>query len=275
MPPVCDLHIHSKYSDGVLPPEEIVKRASDKGLAAVAVTDHDTLGGQEEALAAGQKYGIEVIRGIEFSVMADGKGIHILGYLIELNHLEILESVEWLREKRLERFGGMLDRLEELGIKIGMDEVREYAGTDSFGRPHLAKLMLEKGLISHYQNAYSRYLGDGRPAYVAKEILPLKKVIRMIRDAGGVPVWAHPGGKVLDLERLKGMIALGLQGVEVWHPNHNYDLEHRIAALAAEYHLVPTGGSDFHFEEGMKVDIGGKHAPYSSVQRLRELADLS
>ncbi|MFO7914394.1 MAG: PHP domain-containing protein [Candidatus Krumholzibacteriales bacterium] len=271
----CDLHIHSAYSDGILSPGEIVKRASRKGLAAVAVTDHDTTGGQEEAVAAGLEYGIDVIRGIEFSALEDGRGFHILGYLIDLNDRAIIESVEWLREKRLVRFREMLDKLDGLGFRIDMDYIRDSEEIDSYGRPHLARMMLENGFISHYQEAYSRYLGNGRVAHVAKEVLPLQKVIELIRNAGGVPVWAHPGGRILAGGHLKNMMEMGLQGVEVWHPNHNSDLEHRIAAVAAEYGLVATGGSDFHFEEGMKVDIGGKHAPFSSVQRLRELADLS
>ena len=271
----CDLHIHSVYSDGVLSPAEIVRRASRKGLAAVAVTDHDTIGGQEEALAAGPEYGIDVISGIEFSAIENGTGFHILGYLIDLYNREITESVEWLREKRLVRFREMLDKLDDLGFPLEMANIENSEDTDSYGRPHLARMMLENGFISHYQEAYSRYLGNGRVAHVEKEVLPLAKVIQLIRNAGGVPVWAHPGGKILDGGYLEGMMEMGLQGVEVWHPNHNYDLEHRIAAVAAEFGLVATGGSDFHFEEGMKVDIGGKYAPFSSVRRLRELADLS
>ena len=271
----CDLHIHSAYSDGILSPGEIVRRASRKGLAAVAVTDHDTIGGQEEALAAGLEYGIDVISGIEFSAIENGVGFHILGYLIDLNDGAINKSVEWLREKRLVRFRGMLDKLDDLGIRIDMDDMQDSGETDSYGRPHLARMMLENGFIDHYQEAYSRYLGNGRAAHVAKEVLSLAKVIELIRNAGGVPVWAHPGGRILNGDYLKDMMEMGLQGVEVWHPNHNSDLEHRIAAVTAEFGLVATGGSDFHFEEGMKVDIGGKHAPFSSVRRLRELADLS
>lgn len=275
MPSVCDLHIHSSYSDGILSPTEIVRRAAEKKLAAVSVTDHDTIGGQKEALEAGKKLNMEVIEGIEFSVKEGQKGFHILGYLVDYENRDILDSIDWLREKRLIRFRKMLDKLGDIGIHIEMDEIRSCSDTDSYGRPHLARLMLEKGFISYYQEAFARYLGDGRKAYVPKEVLSMERVFELIRGAGGVPVWAHPGGRILDNKRLREMIEMGLKGVEVWHPNHNYDLEHRIAAIAGEYGLVATGGSDFHFAESMKVDIGGKHAPYDSVCRLRELADLS
>jgi hypothetical protein len=233
------------------------------------------VGGQREALSAGREYGVEVVPGIEFSVIEDGRGFHILGYFIDPEDEGIVKSVRWLREKRLLRFEKMLEKLRGLGVEIDMDEIREYADTDAYGRPHLARALLEKGIISDYQQAYSIYIGNGRRAYVAKEVLSMERVITLIRSAGGVPVWAHPGGRAAELPRLKRMIELGLQGLEVWHPNHNYDVEKRMAALAGEFHLVATGGSDFHFEEGMKVDIGGKYAPYSSVERLRELSEIT
>lgn len=275
MPSVCDLHIHSVYSDGVLPPREIVGIARDRNLQAVAITDHDTIRGQEEALQAGRKFNVEVIRGLELSVMEKGKSYHILGYMIDLEDRGILDSLRWLREERLVRFEKILKKLDSMGIEITMDEVIESTGTYSYGRPHIARLMLEKGVVSNSQEAYSRYLGDGRAAYVSKKVLSMEEAIGVIIGAGGVPVWAHPGRKVFDLKVLGGMIEMGLKGLEVWHPNHDSNLESKIAEIADQKGLIPTGGSDFHSKESMKVDIGGRYAPHESVLRIRELADLT
>jgi len=272
-PPFCDLHIHSIYSDGRLFPGEIVRRAAEYGLRAVSITDHDTVGGQSEALEAGSDAGIEVITGIEFSSRFEKMDIHILGYLVDSGNTSLAASLKWLREERMSRLKNILARLEETGITVSLDEVLPGEVNESVGRPHVARALMRKGIVSGFQEAFSRFLGYGKKAYVPTTVLSLERIMESISKAGGVPVWAHPGKQIRNKDLLERMISNGLSGLEVWHPNHDSLLEEEIRETASSRGLIPTGGSDFHFREAMKVDIGGKGVPYSSVIRLKKAAE--
>ncbi|MBU8921531.1 MAG: PHP domain-containing protein [Bacteroidales bacterium] len=269
---VCDLHLHSFYSDGSLSPTEIASRGKKAGLAAISITDHDTLAGQNEALQAAKDHTVEVLPGIEFSVMIDKKEIHILGYLIDISNREITGCCDGLEEARRERAVRIVEKLRGLGLDISMDEVSALSGLGTIGRLHIARILLSGGYISNIQEAFIKYLGDGKAAFVPRKILSLTDATGVIRRAGGVAVWAHPGSAIRSTGMIRKILDAGISGIEAYHPNHTPDITRDILATSEKYDLVCTGGSDFHFTEAMKADIGGVYIEYGVVARLKELA---
>ena len=270
--PPCDLHLHSHYSDGTMSPEDLVSYASTVGLSAVSITDHDTIDGQEQAIEAGKNCGIDVITGIELSIEEGRQSLHILGYLFDRRDRRLGESIRALAYARVGRARLIVQKLAEHGAPMPFDDVLAEAGNGSVGRPHIAKVLYRRGLVSSVNEAFVRYLADGAPCNVPKEVLALESVVRLIRGAGGVAVWAHPGWYIKRGELLDGLIAAGVGGIEAWHPNHSERMAAEIAAVARGRGLVCTGGSDFHFPELMQADIGETTAPYETVPALRRAA---
>jgi predicted metal-dependent phosphoesterase TrpH len=268
----CDLHLHSYYSDGNLSPEELVERARLAGLAAVSITDHDSVNGQEESFRAGRVRGIEILSGVEFSVVEGGQQLHVLGYCYDTGCPRLRERVRYLGESRLERARLMVEKLLACGVTVTFDEVLAEAGRGVIGRPHIARILLRRGVVTNIQEAFNRFLGSGRPAYVPKTVLQVGEVVRLIADAGGVAVWAHPGALIRKRSMIDVLCHTGVRGIEVWHPNHTGDIVREIDRVAAERNLIRTGGSDYHFREAMKADIGSIAAPYESVVALRGAA---
>ncbi len=265
----CDLHIHSHYSDGTLSPAELVRMAAAMGLGACSITDHDNTEGQGEALREGARLGIEVLEGVEFSVRIEDQDIHILGYLVDVENEELARQLAYLGEARLERAEEIVERLAGEGLVIPLDEVVELSGKGTVGRPHIAQVLLRHGLVGGFQAAFGRYIGEGRPCYVPKTVLPLDRVVALIRGAGGVAVWAHPGDRVGDGKLLGEIIGAGVSGLEAYHPNHDAATTREIERVAEERGLVTTGGSDYHFLEAKQIDVGGVTAPYAAVLALR------
>lgn len=265
----CDLHIHSHYSDGTLPPSELVRMAHELGLGACSITDHDSIEGQGEALREGLRLGIEILEGVEFSVRIDDQDIHILGYLIDLDDERLGEQISMLGEARLERAEEIVKRLADSGLEISFDEVLGLSGKGTVGRPHIAKVLVTNGLVGSFQAAFGRYIGEGKPCYVPKTVLPLDRVVTLIRNAGGVAVWAHPGDRIHDRTVLGEILEAGVMGLEAFHPNHDPSLERDIENVAREHGLISTGGSDYHFFEAKQIDVGGVTVPYSAVLELR------
>jgi len=253
-------------------PDDLVSYGATIGLSAVSITDHDTIDGSEEALAAGARDGIEVITGVEFSVEKGGQSVHILGYLFDHHDRLLRESTRALAEARVGRARRMVEKLEAHGAAIPWDEVLSEAGKGSVGRPHIAKVLHRRRLVGSVGEAFVRYLADGAPCNVPKETLPLERVVELIAGAGGVAVWAHPGWRVRDEELLGRLVAAGVKGLEAWHPNHSERIAAEIEAAARVRGLVCTGGSDFHFPELMQADIGEMTAPYESLLALRNAA---
>ena len=260
----CDLHIHTVYSDGTYTPEKIVKVAKKVGLTTIAITDHDTTMGLAEAEAAAQKYGVEVVPGIEFTTESNDLEIHILGYFINRDDADFQAILTKLRDSRKERIYKMVDKLKGLGIRLKAREVLREARTGSPGRPHLARVMVREGICANLAEAFQKYLAFGGPAYVEHYKLLPKDAIELIKKVKGVPVLAHP--RVLEryearekLAKLVGEWAgLGLQGIEVFYPTHrDVDKEYYLA-LTKKYNLVPTGGSDFHGEASVREIIFGE-----------------
>ena len=247
-----DLHTHSTASDGSRAPAEVVQAARAAGLAAVALTDHDTIAGLPEATAAGAQYGVRVICGVELSAVEGDMETHILGlHLSQLTELE--QRLAELRDMRVARAKRIVERLNALGVRLTYEEVEKQAAGGAVGRPHVARALIAAHVCADFKEAFDRYLGNGRSAYVPKERLSIADAIAMIHRAGGIAVLAHPaqGGT---RERLTALAALGLDGVEVLHPSHSADDLQRLDALASELDLVRSGGSDWHgMPDGSRV----------------------
>ena len=267
-----DLHIHTTYSDGIDSPEKIVSLAKSAGLGAIAITDHDTLDGVIPAVTAGLQQHLEVIPGIELGSEYGGEEIHILGYLIKLNHKEFLEKLSLFRKTRIDRMKKMIQKLRNLGFEIELDRVFKISGSGSLGRPHLATALLETGAVKSTAEAFDLYIGAGRPAYVPRYKLTPTEAIQLIRSAGGVPVMAHPGlNHSLDL--LGELKAAGLAGLEAYHPAHNQEKTAYYVRLAGANGLIATGGSDYHGPGHLTgCRLGSNTVPYSIVADLKKNA---
>jgi predicted metal-dependent phosphoesterase TrpH len=260
-----DLHAHSTASDGALAPAEVVETAARAGLAALALTDHDTLAGIVAAREAGSRVGVRIIAGVELSVMDDEREIHLLGlHIARVDALEAkLQSVRAARRIRAQRIVG---KLNALGVPIGIEAVWTQVGDGAVGRPHVARALIAGGWARDQRDAFDRYLGAGRPANVEKEPVTIADGVRLIHDCGGLAVIAHPGqdGR---RERIEPLVAMGLDGVEVLHPGHSGEDIARLTALAEFFSLVPSGGSDWHGATAGPRVLGCMKVPAEWLQR--------
>ena len=273
-----DLHTHTTASDGSFTPSQLVHHAKEKGLRALAVTDQDTIEGNEEALNAGVSADLEVVPGIEISVDYSPGSMHMLGYFIDTGSLRLQEKLALLQDSRADRNPKIIEKLNSLGLAISYDEVVEASGGGQVGRPHIAQVLLQKGYTTTIQEAFDKYLGKGAPAYFDKFRLNAEDAISMITDAGGVPVLAHPFTLKCndqgELERLiKHLTGHGLQGLEVYYTEHNEKQISRYRLLAERNNLLLTGCSDFHGANMAGVELGtgrgSLQIPYSLLENLK------
>ncbi|MBM4194637.1 MAG: PHP domain-containing protein [Gemmatimonadetes bacterium] len=240
-----DLHAHTTASDGTATPEQFVAAALAAGLSAVAVTDHDTVDGVGPVTEAAAGTGLRIVPGVELSAHdADGREVHLLGLHLSAPHV-IAGSLARAREDREMRATQMVARLNSEGIAITADDVREAAAGAAIGRPHIARVLVARGIVKTMQEAFDRWLGAGKPAYVEKPRLPVDDAIAMVHAAGGLAVYAHPG-EAGTRERVGAFAAAGLDGLEVRHPSHSAAEIKRLRGLARDLGLVPSGGSDWH-----------------------------
>ncbi|MGO0122750.1 PHP domain-containing protein [Desulfothermobacter acidiphilus] len=239
-----DLHVHTTASDGSETPAQVVARAKSLGLAGIAITDHDTVAGLDEGLAAAQRERLAVLPGVEISTEAEDREIHILGYLFDPNHPNLLATLQWLKEKRLERVAEMVRRLRHLGLPVTLEQVVARVRVAA-GRPHVAQALVEAGVVSSIEEAFQCFLGRGRPAYVPRASFAPTEAVKAIRQAGGVPVLAHPGLNQAE-KFLPELLAAGLLGIEVEYPEHSPEQRAYYRKLAASFNLIATGGSDYH-----------------------------
>lgn len=257
--PFVDLHSHSTASDGSRSPADVIREAKRVGLSAIALTDHDTLDGIAEATAVGAELGVRVVAGVELSAVEGDVETHILGlHLSDTREMEA-KLVE-LREMRRSRAERIVVRLNELGVRVELSAVLEQAAGGAIGRPHVARAMIAEGWAVDFRDAFDRYLGNGKPAYVGKDRLAIVDAIGLIHRAGGLAILAHPSHSGTR-ERIASLVAQGMDGVEVKHPSHSSEDVLRLTALVAHFSLVPSGGSDWHGAAEGPRTLGMMHVP--------------
>jgi predicted metal-dependent phosphoesterase TrpH len=250
--PGYDLHTHSNRSDGTLTPAEVMVLAAQRDLAGVALTDHDTFDGLQEASAAANELGLDFVPGVEFSAEYDDASLHILGYWVDPDDAAIEAELLRLTATRFRRGEMIVEKLRELGFDVSIERVRELAGGDAIARPHIAEAMVEAGIVADEQEAFDRYISDDGSAYVPKHALPPMEALRLIGEAGGACVLAHPGmwrgSETVPDALIEEMAAGGMVGLEVRHPDHDEVMRARYAAIADRLGLVATAASDCHGE---------------------------
>jgi 3',5'-nucleoside bisphosphate phosphatase len=266
----ADLHIHSNFSDGLLSPEEIVRKARDAGLTVIAITDHDTVDGIGPAIAEGEKVGVKVIPGIEFTTDTKDNEIHVLGYYIDYKAQWLQQLLLKIREDRKNRIYKIVDKLKEQGVDISAQEVLALAENGSAGRPHVARMLIQKGIVKNIPEAFNRFLVRGAPAYIPHFRLTPSEAVQTIVKAGGIPVYAHPAVSNSD-EIIPELMANGLAGIEVFYGKHSDAQVKHYRALAEKYGLLMTGGSDFHgFGTGRDVSLGAAQLPDERISAMEE-----
>ena len=280
-PPIIDLHAHSTASDGTYTPAEVAKLAKTIGLAAIALTDHDTIDGLEEFQKAGAALDIETIAGIEFAALwtkHHRPEIHIVGLGFDPNHPVLSERMKDIQESRDIRNQKMCEKLSSIGLYITLDEVAANAGGEIITRAHFANILLQKGYIAKKEDAFSRYISTGLPGYVEREFLMPELCIQTIKEAGGAAILAHPTLYGLNMEQLEELcgelIPCGLDGIECQYSTYSPAETKAITALAEKMHLLPSGGSDFHGKNKPNIHLGSGKSnlaiPYSFWEELKK-----
>jgi predicted metal-dependent phosphoesterase TrpH len=266
-----DLHTHSTYSDGLLSPAMLVEEAASRGVRILALTDHDTVAGIGEARAAGDRHGVEIIPGVELSAaLQGGNEVHLLGYFVDVDDPTLLEQLAGYARARDERMEHMVERLNRIGAPVALGRVREIAGHGTVGRPHLGRALVEAGYAVDLSDAFARYIGGGKPAFVPRPRVDPRDAIALVRAAGGVPVLAHPfsaGGVESVLDRL---VPAGLAGMEVFYGEYDPEDREILRQIATRRGLIATGGSDYHGPDRRAArELGSAPVPLAAVAALR------
>ena len=275
---LADLHVHSDRSDGLQSPKELVRLAEKKGLGGLALTDHDTLDGIPEFLATPTTSDIVLVPGVEVSTEYLGKEVHILGYFVPYGESPIEERLRVNRESRRTRFPKMVKKLRDMGIEIDENEVqRIIREVESPGRPHLARILIEMGVVSDINEAFKKYLATGKPAYVRRDKIDIEEGIRLLRKSGAVPVLAHPLlSENMDMrEFIQTLKQYGIEGVEVeygYRKQELLDQIEEIREITANLGLIATGGSDFHGDDG-HFELGSVVTSIETIDNLRMMAE--
>ncbi len=275
---LIDLHIHSTYSDGILAPAELVDLAETLGVEAISITDHDTADGVEEAIQRGLEKGIEVISGIEVSSWHGDTSMHILGYRFRHDDKEFQQRLALLQEGREKRNIRIIENLNRLGIRVHARELQQYSEYGQTGRPHIARLLVDKGVVKTVDLAFKHYLGRGASAYAERFRFSAEDAIAMIRNAGGIAVLAHPATLDPSLRSIKSLLKnlqkSGLMGVEVFYPSHSPKAVKALLKMAEGLGLLVTGGSDYHNSEraadNLREWTRKTNIPYDLVRALNE-----
>ncbi|MCF8028805.1 MAG: PHP domain-containing protein [Desulfobacteraceae bacterium] len=279
-----DLHIHSSASDGSLSPVQILHQAVACELSAIAITDHDTVAGAAAALENGIPKELEFLTGVELSAgfpdeFANAGSMHVLGYGIDIQDRQLCRVLEKQQKARSGRNPAIIERLNQLGCRISLQDVSGEAGKDAIARPHIAASLVRKGYATSIDDAFDRYLGKGQPAYVDKFRIPAEEGIAAIARAGGIAVLAHPGLLADDCRgRLEELIpkltGMGLSGIEVYYPGHTAEQAAHFEGLCRKFGLLMTGGTDFHGDINPQIQmgcgLGDLHVPHNLYRKLTE-----
>jgi predicted metal-dependent phosphoesterase TrpH len=275
-----DMHVHTNFSDGAFTPKEAIEYASKMKLTAIGITDHDSVDGIGKALKAASKTGLEVIPGIELSseIISNSQKneMHILGYYIDYKSEKLKKTLAVFKKARYERAEKILEKLKNNGAELKDDSfVKKTRNNRAIGRLHFAKALVEEKLVGSVQEAFQRYLADGKPAYVSKYYISACDAIELILNAGGVPVIAHPYYiNYNDENMFKLLVKSGLMGIEVWHIKHSENVVKELLSLAKKFNLIVTGGSDCHGPYKKEPPIMGRvRVPYSVVENLKKIKE--
>ena len=266
---LADLHTHTTYSDGHHSPLELLQKAKEAGISILGIADHDSVGALEEAVEIGRTMGIEVVPGMELSATSPEGEIHVLGYFMDYRSPQLNEALAIFRQKRIERVERIVGKLNRMKIPLTVESVLAEATGDSVGRPHIANALVASGHAATYHQAFSKFIGEGRPAFEKKADFSPEETIQLIAAAGGLSFLAHPG-RAVDESLLHRLIRAGLDGIETCHPSHTPELVHYYRGIVGEYFLLESGGSDFH--GGAKNDdhlLGRVGVPVSAVEMMR------
>lgn len=272
-----DLHTHSLKSDGSMTPSEVVAEAKKAGLAAIALSDHDTVDGVREAVEAGEKLGVEVVPAIEFSVQSKTE-THILGYFIDIENPDLLKMLKEVVDLRIERNHVTCQRLNELGFEMTLDEVRALAPNNFVGRAHFARVMMDKGYISTVKEGFDKYMSVGKYAYCEKQRLTARDAIELIAKCGGISFLAHPHLTKLPDDELKEFLVelkgYGLSGLEGYYTDYTPEMQEKYQSMAEELGLMISGGTDFHAAMKPHISIGtglgNMKIPYSVIENMKK-----
>lgn len=271
----ADLHIHTNLSDGTFTPEDVIKQADEFNLSCIAITDHDTVSAIEPTIKLASRFNIEVVPGVELSAEIDNYEIHILGYFVDWQAKWFQEKLVQICDIRKKRALTIIDKLRTHNINLDPDEFLRSAAGGAIGRLHIAKMMQAEGFVSSINEAFNKYIGNGRPCYVKKYKLTPAEAIKMIKRLGGVAVLAHPYS-IDDSEKLIAeLVQSGLKGIEAYYPDHDQATTEHYRSLAQKYGLLITGGSDSHGLGKHKVMIGAVKIPYSLVEALKQEAKVA
>lgn len=266
----ADLHIHTTASDGLMNPDEVVRWSSIKRLAAIGITDHDTINGISLAINASSKYKVEIVPGIELSTSLDGEEIHILGYFIDYKKAWFLDILKKIQNSRFERAEKIVYKLNHMGIDVTLEQVINMAGGAAIGRPHIARAMIEKGYAGSIKEAFKFYIGKDCPAYAERYKLSCGEAIDIIKEIGGISVLAHPG-LIKRKANIEKVIALGIEGIEVYHTKHDDGAVKNALDIASSRKLLITGGSDCHgIKRNNEPILGNCTVDYKYVRMLKE-----
>ena len=267
-PVYIDLHIHSYYSDGLLSPQQIIQYAKERHLRARSITDHDTLAGTAEAVRLGAQQEVEVVPGIEISVIYHESEIHLLGYYIDQSSAAIAEYIATLADSRNRRAHQILDVLRKEGIRIPYELVARKANGAPIGRPHIAQVMVDEGYVFSAYEAFQKYLGEKRAGDIPKFSLDVQQAIDIIQQAGGLAFWAHPATAPNE-EVLYKLLDCGIDGIETFHPKHSPEQQAHYRELARYYKLLESGGSDCHGGREGGIALGTLKVPYEFLDRIK------
>jgi len=272
--PRVDLHLHSTASDGSFSPAELVRKVAAEGLAIIALTDHDTVGGIAAALEAAREFpGLRLIPGIEISTDTPEGEVHILGYFIDHTDCNLQAALEKMRSSRWERARQIVTKLGELGCPVDWERVLEIAGGGTIGRPHIAQAMLERGHVESFRGAFEQYISRDGPAYVEREKVTPSGAVELVVQARGLPVLAHPLTIPQPEQLATKLKVVGLIGIEAYYASYTAEDVQRLVSIADRYNLIATGGTDFHgIDANADTSIGGVEIPEKSVERLLALA---